>query len=493
MENTQDYQDYQDYRAEILGIVRSNASPGIMRNKLEDYHENDLADVFPDLSVAERRKLCRILNLDMLADIFEYIDEKQAAEYLDEMDVRKAAAILSRMETDAVVDVLRMIPKEKRALLLELMDDEARKDMAVIAAFDDEEIGSRMTTNYIEIRENLTVKQAMTELVSQAAKNDNISTIFMVTADHTFYGAMDLKDLITARQDTRLEDLIVTSYPYVYGHELIDDCIEKLKDYSENSIPILDNDNKLLGVITSQSIVDLVDDEMGEDYAMFAGLTAEEDLKEPLKESMKKRLPWLLVLLALGTVVSSVVGVFEQVVSQLTIIMCFQSLILDMAGNVGTQSLAVTIRVLMDESLTGKQKVELVFKEMRIAFSNGAILGILSFLVLGLYIALFKGKTWTFAYAVSGCIGLSLMVAMVISGAVGTLIPLFFKKINIDPAVASGPLITTINDLVAVVAYYGLCGILLIGVLHLAGGECIICQCCGRKQGLRIITSLMLQ
>ena len=469
MENTQDYQDYQDYRAEILGIVRSNASPGIMRNKLEDYHENDLADVFPDLSVAERRKLCRILNLDMLADIFEYIDEKQAAEYLDEMDVRKAAAILSRMETDAVVDVLRMIAKEKRALLLELMDDEARKDMAVIAAFDDEEIGSRMTTNYIEIRENLTVKQAMTELVSQAAKNDNISTIFMVTADHTFYGAMDLKDLITARQDTRLEDLIVTSYPYVYGHELIDDCIEKLKDYSENSIPILDNDNKLLGVITSQSIVDLVDDEMGEDYAMFAGLTAEEDLKEPLKESMKKRLPWLLVLLALGTVVSSVVGVFEQVVSQLTIIMCFQSLILDMAGNVGTQSLAVTIRVLMDESLTGKQKVELVFKEMRIAFSNGAILGILSFLVLGLYIALFKGKTWTFAYAVSGCIGLSLMVAMVISGAVGTLIPLFFKKINIDPAVASGPLITTINDLVAVVAYYGLCGILLIGVLHLAG------------------------
>ena len=469
MENTQDYQDYQDYRAEILGIVRSNASPGIMRNKLEDYHENDLADVFPDLSVAERRKLCRILNLDMLADIFEYIDEKQAAEYLDEMDVRKAAAILSRMETDAVVDVLRMIPKEKRALLLELMDDEARKDMAVIAAFDDEEIGSRMTTNYIEIRENLTVKQAMTELVSQAAKNDNISTIFIVTADHIFYGAMDLKDLITARQDTRLEDLIVTSYPYVYGHELIDDCIEKLKDYSENSIPILDNDNKLLGVITSQSIVDLVDDEMGEDYAMFAGLTAEEDLKEPLKESMKKRLPWLLVLLALGTVVSSVVGVFEQVVSQLTIIMCFQSLILDMAGNVGTQSLAVTIRVLMDESLTGKQKVELVFKEMRIAFSNGAILGILSFLVLGLYIALFKGKTWTFAYAVSGCIGLSLMVAMVISGAVGTLIPLFFKKINIDPAVASGPLITTINDLVAVVAYYGLCGILLIGVLHLAG------------------------
>ena len=459
----------EDYKSEILDIVRSNASPGIMRDKLEDYHENDLAEVFPELTLTERRKVYRILDIGMLSDIFEHIDEKQAAEYLDEMDIKKAAAILSGMETDAVVDVLRMTSKEKRPVLIALMDADARKDMAIIASFDDEEIGSRMTTNCIVIRENLTVKQAMSGLIEQAAKNDNISTIFVVTEDGTFYGAIDLKDLIIARQESPLEQQIVTSYPYVYGQEQIDDCIEKLKNYSEDSIPVLDNDNKLLGVITSQSIVELVDDEMGEDYAKFAGLTAEEDLKEPLKESIKKRLPWLLILLGLGMVVSSVVGVFEQVVSQLTIIMCFQSLILDMAGNVGTQSLAVTIRVLMDESLTGRQKLELVWKEMRIGFSNGLILGVLSFLLIGLYIALFKGKPFGFSYAVSACIGLSLVLSMVISGAVGTCIPLFFKKIHVDPAVASGPLITTINDLVAVISYYGLCGILLIGVLHLAG------------------------
>ena len=459
----------QNYTPEILKIIRSNTSPGIMRNKLEDYHENDLAEVFPELTVKERVKLCRILDLDMLSDIFEHTDEKEAAEYLNEIDVKKAALILSAMETDAVVDVLQMVPKDKKNLFIELMDDDARKDIAVIASFDEEEIGSKMTTNCIMIRENLTVKQAMSSLIDQAAKNDNISTIFMVTDKQTFYGAMDLKDLIIARQDQPLEDLIVTSYPYVYGNELIDDCIEKLKDYSEDSIPILDNENKLLGVITTQSMVDLVDDEMGEDYAKFAGLTAEEDLKEPLRESIKKRLPWLLVLLGLGMVVSSVVGLFETVVSQLTLIMCFQSLILDMAGNVGTQSLAVTIRVLMDESLTGKQKFELVLKEMKIAFSNGFILGVLSFVLIGLYIALFKGKSFLFAYAVSGCIGASLLLAMVISGAVGTCIPLFFKKIHVDPAVASGPLITTVNDLVAVVSYYGLSWIFLINLMHLAG------------------------
>ncbi|MEI3437740.1 MAG: magnesium transporter [Blautia sp.] len=459
----------QDYTGEILKIIRSNTSPAVMCSRLEDYHANDLADVMPELTVQERCKLYRILDMDMLSDIFEYTDSDNAAEYLKEIDVKKGAAILSRMETDALVEVLHKIDKAKKRLLLDLMDDEVRHDIEVIASFDDDEIGSKMTTNCIIIRENLTVKQAMSSLVEQAAKNDNISTLFVVTEQQKFYGAIDLKDLIIARQDRALEDLVVTSYPYVYAEEDIDDCIEKLKDYSEDSVPVLDNDNRLLGVITSANIIDLVDDEMGEDYAMFAGLTAEEDLKEPLKESMKKRMPWLIVLLGLGMVVSSVVGVFEHVVTQLPIIMAFQSLILDMAGNVGTQSLAVTIRVLMDESLTGKQKVELVFKEMKIGLCNGGLLGILSFAVIGLYIYLFKGKTLLFSYAVSGCIGVALLLAMLISSAVGTCIPLFFKKINIDPAVASGPLITTVNDLVAVVTYYGLGWIFLIQVLHLAG------------------------
>ena len=459
----------QDFSKDILSLIRSSVSPAVLSERLQDFHENDLAEVLRKLSTAERSRLYRILESSMLADVYEYLEEEETVKYLEEMDVKKAAAILSKMETDALADVLKQIDKEKRKLLIQLLDEQVRKDIEMIRSFDEDEIGSRMTTNCIMIRENLTVKQAMSSLVEQAAKNDNISTLFMVTEDNTFYGAMDLKDLIIARRESPLEDLIATSYPYVYGNELIDDCIERLKDYSEDSIPVLDNDNKLLGVITSQSMVDLVDDEMGEDYAKFAGLTAEEDLKEPLRESIKKRLPWLLVLLGLGMVVSSVVGLFEEVVSQLTIIMCFQSLILDMAGNVGTQSLAVTIRVLMDESLTGKQKAELVFKEMKIAFSNGSILGILSFVVIGLYIALFKGKTFVFAYAVSGCIGVSLLLAMVISGAVGTLIPLFFKKIHVDPAVASGPLITTVNDLVAVVSYYGLSWIFLINMMHLVG------------------------
>ena len=472
MENTSAEQEASapkpDYEGEIISIIRSNDSPRVMLKKLEDYHGNDLAGVMADLSQQERKKVFRVCSGDMLAEVFEYLEEDDAGAYLNEMDLKKAAAVVSLLETDTAVDVLREIEREKRSLIIDALSPEVRKEISLIASFDEDEIGSRMTTNCIIITDDLSVKQAMSELVRQAEENDNITTIFVVDENEEFYGAIDLKELITARSTRTLESLIMTSFPYVYANEEIGECIEKLKDYSEDLIPVLDNSSRLLGVITAKSLIEVVDDEMGEDYVMFAGLTAEEDLQEPLKESMKKRLPWLLVLLGLGLLVSGVVGAFEKVISQLTLIMAFQSLILDMAGNVGTQSLAVTIRVLTDENLTFGQKMHLVAKETRVGLSNGILLGILSFAAVGLYIMIFKHRVAGFSFAVSGCIGISLMLAMLISSAVGTLIPLFFKKIKVDPAVASGPLITTVNDLVAVVTYYGLSWVLLLNVMHLA-------------------------
>lgn len=457
-----------NYESEIISIIRGNDTPKVMLNKLDDYHGSDIADVIEQLNETERKKLFRICEVSMLAEAFEHLEEETAALYLMEINYKKASDIVSELETDTAVGILHSIPKEKRETILEFLDLDTKKEIRLIASFDDDEIGSKTTANCIIIRENLSVKEAMNELVRQAEENDNITTLFVVDESEYFYGAINLKDLITARSGVPLESLISTSFPYVYANESIDNCIERLKDYSEDLIPVLDNTNKLLGVITAQSLIEVVDDEMGEDYAKFAGLTAEEDLNEPLKQSMIKRLPWLLALLVLGLVVSGVVGAFEKVVAQLTLIMAFQSLILDMSGNVGTQSLAVTIRVLMDENLTVKQKLKLVVKEMRVGFFNGLILGILSFIMVGLYIMLFKHKEMIFSFAVSGCIGVSLILAMLISSAVGTLIPLFFKKIKVDPAVASGPLITTVNDLVAVVTYYGMSWILLLNVLKLA-------------------------
>ena len=456
-----------NYVEELLEIFRSPLNKEELLDKISDYHENDIAEAFEHLTEEERKKLYPLLGAERMAEIFTYIEEPD--EYLKELNLNQVAQVISHMDSDDAVDVLDELDDLIQEKLVGLMDEESSHDIKMIQSYEDDEIGSQMTTNFIMIHKNLSIRQAMRELVRQAGENDNIGTVYVEDGQNHFYGAIDLKDLIVARENDSLEDIISTSYPYVTDHEKISDCIERIKDYAEDSIPVLDSEGQILGVITSQDIVEAVDDEMGEDYAKLAGLTAEEDLNEKLTESVKKRLPWLVILLFLGMVVSSVVGAFESVVAVIPIVMCFQSLILDMAGNVGTQSLAVTIRVLMDEELTAKQKLMLVVKEMKIGFVNGLFLGVMAWLFLGIYICVIKGYPIHHALLVSGCVGIALVTAMVISSMVGTLIPMFFKKINVDPAVASGPLITTVNDLVALVVYYGLAMLFLVDLLHVTG------------------------
>ncbi len=468
MEETKNDNILKDNTQEIVELIRSNLSVPEKKERLNDYHENDIADVLNILTVDERKKLYQLLGLDKTSEIFSYLEE-DVGTYLEELDAERAADIIESMDSDDAIDALEELEDDHREEIIALINSEAKEDIDLIQSFEDDEIGSRMTTNFIVINKNLTIRQAMKELVSQAAKNDNISTLYVVDVHGLFYGAIALQDLIIARDYVDLESLIITSYPYVYADEQIEDCIEYLKDYSEDSIPVLDRKKTLLGIITSQDIVEVVDEEMSEDYAKLAGLSEEEDLNEPLRESIRKRMPWLVILLFLALGVSTVVGMFEPVIAQLTMVVSFQSLILGMSGNVGTQSLGVTIRVLTNESIRPKDKRRLIFKEVRVGLSNGFLLGTLTFVFIGLYILFFKSQTPLFAFSVSGCIGLALMVAMGISSLMGTTIPISLKKLGMDPAVASGPLITTMNDLAAVITYYGMAWLLLINTLHLAG------------------------
>ena len=454
-----------EYVDELIRIIRSNLPKEELLDKLSDYHDNDIAEALDSLTASERKRLYSVLGVQRIAQIFAYLDD--AEPYFKEISLENAAKVVSEMDSDDAVDALEDMDDRTKHQIVNMLDQDAVKDVKLLLSYEDVEIGSCMTTNFIVIHNNLTIRQAMRELVNQAGENDNISTIYVIDDEDKFYGAIELQKLIVAREHEDLEDIISRSYPYVLDHEKISDCIEKIKDYAEDSIPVLLEDGTIAGIITAQDIVEVVDDEMGDDYAKLGGLTAEEDLEEKTTESVKKRLPWLIILLFLGMGVSTVVGMFESVVAVLPIVMCFQSLILDMAGNVGTQSLAVTIRVLMDEKLSAKDKLHLTFKEMKVGTCNGALLGIMALVFLGAYIALFKGYAIGHAFLISGCVGISLLVAIVISSLVGTLVPILFHKIKVDPAVASGPLITTINDLVAVVTYYGLAWILLIQLLHI--------------------------
>ena len=453
------------FAEKILRIIRSSPSMEEMREQLRDYHDNDIAQSLKYLNRAERNLLYSALDAEWLAEIISYIDDP--VEYVDEIGIDKLSAIINEMDADDAVDLWESIDESVKVKLRPMIDDQTKAAILLINSYDDDEVGSLITTNYICIHQSLTIRQAMHELVRQAGENDNIATIYVVDGRNRFCGAIDLKDLIVARENVPLDSLISYAYPYLLDHEKISDSIEKIKDYAEDSLPVLNRDKKIIGIITAQDVVEAVDDELGEDYAMLAGLSAEEDLNETIAESIKKRLPWLIILLFLGMGVSTVVGAFEGVVAVLPVVICFQSRILDMAGNVGTQSLAVTIRVLMDENLSAKDKLHLAAKEMKVGSCNGALLGVMALVFLGVYIVLFKGYSAANAFLISGCVGLSLLAAIVISSLVGTLVPMLFHKVKIDPAVASGPLITTINDLVAVVTYYGLAWVFLIDLFHL--------------------------
>ena len=271
---------------EIVALIRANKPDRELREILEDYHESDIADAIELITKEERKKLYHILGAEKASDIFAYLEDPE--EFINELDIRSAAKIIENMDADDAVDVLEEVDEETQEKIISLMDDESSQDIKLIQSYEDDEIGSKMTTNFVVIGNDLTIKQAMKELIRQADENDNISTIYVTDKEEKFCGVIDLKDLIRARDYAKLESLIVTSYPYVHDHEKLDVSIEKIKDYAEDSIPVLNDDGKILGVITSQDIIEVVDDEMGDDYAKLAGLTAEEDLKETLPQRCLK-------------------------------------------------------------------------------------------------------------------------------------------------------------------------------------------------------------
>ncbi|MBQ2504752.1 MAG: magnesium transporter, partial [Erysipelotrichaceae bacterium] len=389
---------------EIIDLIRNSTDDDALRLALEDYHDKDLAEALEELSAEERKKLYRIIGPERTGEVFSFVKD-DVDTYINEISINEAAKIVEEMDTDDAVDLLEQVDDTIEEKLLEKMDDKVEEEIRLIQSYDDDELGSLMTTNFIKLNILYTVKQAMRELIKQSEDNDNIDTLYVVDNNGLFCGVVDLRDLIKARESDKFTELVITSFPVLYDHEKIADCLDEIREYSENSLPVLDQEQHLLGVITSTDIIETVDEEISDDYAKLGGLSSQEDLDEPLLQSMKKRLPWLAALLVLGIGVSAVVGIFESVVKEIAIIVCFQSLVLDMAGNVGTQSLAVTIRVLMDEEVSAKDKIRLILKEMRVGFFNGLLLGLASFVFIGLYIFLFKKYPALFSFAVSACVG----------------------------------------------------------------------------------------
>ena len=462
-------EDIQEELQELLSLIRSKSKPSYIKEELENYHDSDIAEVICYLTEEERKKLYRILGKERVSNVFTYLENVE--DYIAELENETAADLIELMDADDALDVLQELEEEDKKQITSLMEKDALEDVRLLASFEDDQIGSKMTTNYIIVKKNDTIKSAMKHLIKYSKENDNIYTLFVKDENGKFYGSIDLKDLIRAREDDNLEDIIHTQYPYVYSTELIEECINDLKDASLDLYPVLNEKDELIGVITQDDLVEVVEDELTEDYAKLAGLHEAEEIDEPVFKSVKKRIVWLVCLLILGMFISLVVSQFETVIDGIPMIVFFQSVVLGMSGNAGTQSLAVTIRGLMDEDLSRKKIAKMVFKEVRVGLTNGLILSIISFGAVSLF--LYVRNTPIIGEAlrindlllIAGCVSGALIPAFILSSFIGCIVPIIFKKIKIDPAVASGPLITTLNDIVGIVTYYGLAMLLFRSVL----------------------------
>lgn len=456
----------EDIIKELEEILKSNLSNEEKREKLLQYHESDIAELTDDMDPKEREEVFHILGDESAGEVLLHSDD--IGEVIENIEPEKLADIIETMDADDAIDVLEELDEDQRKEVVELMEPEAREDIKAITKYDDDMIGSKMTNNYVTIKSTDTVKTAMKSVIQQAADNDNVSNIYVLDENDKFYGVLELRDLIIARANSELDSIIKKNYPYFLADSLVEDCLQDLKDYALDSYPILDENDKLVGVITSDDVIEALDEQTAEDYAKLAGLTDEEELDESVFTSVKKRIPWLIVLLILGLIQAFTMSGFEAVVAALPIIVFFQTLILDMAGNTGTQSLAVTIRMISTQDVSKKEIFKTIFKEIRIGILNGLLLAILSFGFVFLYLKIAnKGIRVDSAFDVmeackgAGIVGIALLVAMTVSSFIGTIVPILFLKIKVDPAVASGPFITTINDITALLIYYGLATLLL--------------------------------
>lgn len=448
-------------KLECLEVIRSNLSDEELKNELLMFHENDIAKVFPSLSLEERQRLYHIIDSEVLSEIISYLEEPEL--YLSEMNEEMVTDVFETMDTDDIIDVLEDLDDSQRSELIELLDDESLEELKLIESYEEDMIGSKMSTNYIAVEIGVSVKDTMKKVIEEAAINDNVSIIYFLE-NGKFYGAIELRDLIIARQNDDLRDIIKTSYPYLLDTDIVPEVLNGIKDYAIESIPVVDKDNNLIGVITSSDIVEAVEEEMVEDYAKLAGLSSEEDLDESIKKSIEKRIPWLLILLILGLSTSLLISKFETVVSSLPIIVFFQSLILGMSGNSGTQSLAVTIRLMSAEEIEKGDSIKIILKELRIGFINGIIVGLATFISVFLFLIVFEDLNNLENIKIAAVVGISMLGSMIVACVSGCLIPIIFKKCKIDPAVASGPFITTLNDVIAIIVYYGLAWLLLLGI-----------------------------
>ncbi len=425
---------------------------------LDGLHAADLAEILDDLDFDEALFVIRLLDSDVTADIIAELDDDLKEKILENLSAKEIAEEVEELESDDAADILAELPEDKKVEVISHIDDkEHAKDIVELLRYDEDTAGGLMGKEFVKVNKNWNVLRAVAEMRKQAQEMDKVHTIYVVDDDEHLKGRLSLKKLLTTSTKTPIKDVYNDNIHFVNVNDSADEVARIMQKYDLFVIPVVDEMGRLVGQITIDDVVDYIKEEAEKDYQMAAGISEDVEADDSIFELMRARLPWLIVALVGGFASVIVLSGFGNAMNKYGTLFFFTPLIAATAGNVGVQSSAIVVQGLANGTLTGSIWKRLV-KEVSLSLLNGAILAVI-LLLIGKFLL---GHILTgFDLKMAITVAISLVSVIIMASLIGTFVPLFLNKQGIDPAVATGPFITTSNDIFGIYIFFTIAKLIL--------------------------------
>ncbi len=421
-----------------------------IKKLLIEMNEFDIAEILNDLPPKEIIKIFRLLPKDIGADVFSYLESDTATLIISSLSDAEAVEIINDMYADDAADLFEEMPANVVKKLLNKVDSETRKNINQLLKYPENSAGSLMTVEYLDFKEYITIKDAIKKIKREYEDAETINTCFVTDKKKKLIGVVKLKDLIINDEDTPVNEIMNEDFMYVTTLTDQEEVAKTFQDYDLTSMPVVDSEDKLVGIITIDDVIDIIEEETTEDIERMAGITPTEKsyLKLSTFDLFKSRIPWLFVLMISATLTGKIIERYETALSSYIILTAFIPMLMNTGGNAGGQSSATIIRALSLGDIEYKDTLKVIFKEFRTAILAGIALAIVNF-----------GKLMLFdkvGFNIALVISLSLFVTVCAAKSIGSFLPIIAKKLGFDPTVMAGPFITTLVDAISLFVYFAI-------------------------------------
>ncbi|WP_191858888.1 magnesium transporter [Hanstruepera ponticola] len=423
-----------------------------LKTLFKEFHYADIAEILDELNQEEAVYVIKLLDSETTSDVLMELDEDIREKVLKNLSAKEIAEEIEELDTDDAADMISELPEERQEEVISNIEDaEHKAEIEELLAYDEDTAGGLMAKELVKVYETWTVAGCMRRIRGQAKDVTRVHSIYVVDKEDKLIGRLSLKDLITAKSDQKIAEISNSNVDYVYVDEDVEDVAKIMQKYDLEAIPVLDKNNTLVGRITIDDIVDVIREEADKDYQLAAGISQDVEADDSILELTKARLPWLILGLFGGLGSVFIMKDYEHIMSTVPSLFFYTPLIAAMAGNVGVQSSAIIVQGLANDNVKGSLLKRLL-KEVGLSLINGFALALLVIL-FGFIIG--QDTTESIAIAVS------MMSVIVVAALVGTFVPIILDKRGIDPAIATGPFITTSNDILGIYLFFVLAGLII--------------------------------